>query len=155
MTRRTGPGRARLKVPGVFLTISALALAGCGGDGEKKTDSPPGAAAPSTSAPPPIYTADQIEKGLLTPKEIGSGIQEIGTVADVLKDGSAPTCSLTATKVQGKPQITTRQFSSRASGKDEVKYTQVLARYDTVDAAAGSYEALKKKVRSCPATHNA
>jgi hypothetical protein len=145
---RTGPG---LRLPAVALTVSALAMTGCGGGDEPKASPRPSKAAPSTSAPPPLYTAEQVKRGLLAPGEIGSGIREIRTVADVLKDGSAPICSLTATGLEGDPQITTRQFTSRASGKDEVKYTSVLARYDTAEAATASYEALKKKARACPA----
>ncbi|MFC5749480.1 hypothetical protein [Actinomadura rugatobispora] len=151
MTWRRGRAGSGLRLPAVMLTVSALAMTGCGGGDEPKAPPRPSQAAPSTSAPPPVYTAEQVKRGLIGPGDIGSGIREIRTVADVLKDGGAPICSLTATRLQGDPQITTRQFSSRASGKNEVKYTQVLARYATAQAAAGSYEDLKKKARSCPA----
>jgi hypothetical protein len=132
-----------IKLSGVLLVVSTLILSGCGSDEKKATPAP--SASRATSTPPPVYSAAQVDKGLLAPDEIASGIKEIRTVADVLKGGGVPICSLSATQLQGKAQVTSRQFTNRASAKDEVKYTQALARY-----ATSAFEALKKKARSCP-----
>ncbi|MFB4312775.1 hypothetical protein [Actinomadura sp. 21ATH] len=136
------------KLSGALLLISALVLTGCGSSDGKSAPKP--SASTPTSKPPPTYTAAQVERGLLAPAEIGSGVEQIRTVADVLKNGGVPICSLSAGKLDGSPQVTSRQFSNKADAKDEVKYTQVIARYDTPSNATAAFEALKTKAESCP-----
>lgn len=146
--KAAGRGTAHIRFPVALLSISALMLTGCGGDEKKSPPSP--SAHPVTSTPPPIYTEAQIEKGLLTSSEVGPGIEQIRTVAKVLKDGGVPICSLSAAQLPGKAQITSRQFNSKETGKNDVQYTQVFARYDSPSTANSAFEALKKKARSCP-----
>ncbi|MFI0353464.1 hypothetical protein [Actinomadura sp. 9N407] len=144
-------GRSRIRSYSVLLAVSVLTLASCGGDENKAV---PSQSAAPTPAPPPTYTEKQVEKGLLTPGEISPKVKEISTVAEVLKNGGVPICSLAAAKLPGNAHITSRQFNSKESGKGDIQYTQVLALYDTPPTAMAAFEALKKKANSCPPKQN-
>ncbi|GAA3943757.1 hypothetical protein GCM10023085_27130 [Actinomadura viridis] len=70
---------------------------------------------------------------------------------EALKERQVPLCSLSGGNLEGKPTITTRQYSNKKQGADEIKYAQLLARYDDGNAAKDAFQALRSKIEACPA----
>ncbi|MFC9972635.1 hypothetical protein ACFVH6_17280 [Spirillospora sp. NPDC127200] len=137
----------------LLIPITAMALSGCSGE-KKKSPTPSSTSAqqpaPSTPSPPPTFTSAQTRKSLILPKEVGPGMQEIKVIANALQDRKIPICSLATAEISGKPEIITRQLSNKAEPQKEVKYTQVVARYDEANEARTAYTNLRKRTASCP-----
>lgn len=119
---------------------------------DKKDKAAPPTPSRSTSAStlPPSYSSAQIKGGLLSSREIGSDVREIKVAVEALKDRRAPMCSLSDVTLPGKPEIITRQFTNRAKVRGEIKYAQLVARYDSPNDATGAFGSLRDKARSCP-----
>lgn len=146
-------GRAALRgATWVALTLSGLALVGCGGDDgpEKSSATRTPAAAPS-SVPPPTYSVDQVKDRLLTAREVGDGIHDAPVEFLPFKDRKAPSCSLSGVSLPAGPELIFRQYSNRTrKAREEIKYAQLIARFDDHTGAAKAYDKLRKRARSCP-----
>ncbi|KAB2341287.1 hypothetical protein [Actinomadura rudentiformis] len=77
-------------------------------------------------------------------------MRQIDIGLDSLQKKQAPMCSLSGTRLPGRYGAAVRQFSNTISGKGEIKYAQLIARYTDAQGAATAYEVLRKAARSCP-----
>ncbi|MFI0451091.1 hypothetical protein [Actinomadura sp. 6N118] len=127
-----------------------MLLASCGGeDKQSRPSATPTQSAPAV-APPPNLSTQQVKAGLLSSREVGSEIKQTGIAVEAIQKKQAPMCSLSGIKLPGQPETTIRQFSNPATGKGEVKYAQLIARYQDAPGAANAYAALQKAARACP-----
>lgn len=134
----------------VALLIGGIALTGCSDDQGKATGPAPSTPGTATT-PPPNYSSAHIRANLISPDEVTKRMREIRVVLEGLKDGKAPSCSLSGVRLPDDPEITTRQFTRQANPRDEVRYAQLIARYPDSRGAAAAFQSLQKKARSCPA----
>ena len=134
------------------LMATLLGLSACSDGDPKNAGAPePSKQAVGTSTPPPpSYSAEQIRAALLGPKEIGKDIRETAAEVGALETRQAPMCSYSGVALTGKPDITIRQFANSARGRDEIRYAQLVARYDDSAEAERSFAALEKAARACP-----
>lgn len=144
---------AKLQGAGVAtLTLLCTVITSCSDGGPEKTSAASTTTAASSPAQPPTYSADQVKSRLLTAGEVGNGVHEAPVEFLPFKDRKAPSCSLSGVSLPAKPELTFQQFSNRTrKASEEVKYAQLVARYESATDATKGYERLKAKARSCPA----
>lgn len=134
----------------VTLCIGSITLAGCS-DGDKIKATTPTPSTPTKAAPSPSnYSSAHIKANLISPNEIADRMREIEVALDGLKDNKVPLCSLSGVELPGDPDITKRQFSRQATPPGDVKYAQLVARYNSPQEAATAFQSLQQKARSCP-----
>jgi hypothetical protein len=133
------------------LFIGGIALTGCSDNKSKAPGPVPGTSGKKTTTPPANYSSAYIRANLISPREVTERMREIKVVLEGLKDNKAPSCSLSGVRLPDKPEITTRQFTRQADPRSEVRYAQLVARYNDSQEAAAAFQSLQKKAYSCPA----
>ncbi|MFG2005789.1 hypothetical protein ACGFNU_42240 [Spirillospora sp. NPDC048911] len=133
------------------ILVAGLTLAGCGGDDKKaapKKTATPSAVTPSVQ---PSYDAAKVRAALLKPGDVGKGLREVQVSLLPLQDKEIPICSLGGAKVDGDPGLTIRQLTDRQSSTSRTNYSQLVAHYDSAEAAAQAFAKVKAKATGCPA----
>ncbi|GAA2420876.1 hypothetical protein GCM10010191_35270 [Actinomadura vinacea] len=146
-------GTTRVTATPAILVSAALCLSACSDEGQSAPP-PPKPSSSTAASPPPSYSPEKIKAASLTPKEVGKDIRETQAAVEALKDRQAPMCSLSGVELKGDPEIGVRQYANSAQGSDEIRYAQLIARYDDGGAANESFQALRSSARGCPPRRN-
>jgi len=129
--------------------VSGITLTGC--NGNKSESSSPAPSTPTKAVTPtPNYSLEQIKANLIPPSAIAERMREIRVVLEGLKDKKVPSCSLSGVKLPNDPDIITRQFTRQAQPRDEIRYAQIIARYNSPQDAESAFQKIHKKANSCP-----
>jgi hypothetical protein len=139
------------------LTAAAMVATACGGGHGAATKdraqaTGPGAA-PRPGTPPPTFKADHIRSALLPPHDVAAGAKLVAPTFPGLTEASVPGCSASAFRLPGRPKTLARQLRAIAKrgGFTGTAYIQLVALYPDATAAANAMEAVRGKVKACPA----
>ncbi|GAA4608299.1 hypothetical protein GCM10023195_32410 [Actinoallomurus liliacearum] len=141
--------RPRAYVP--VLLAAGVLLAGCGGGGGHKatpSSSPPGRTTASPS-PTPSYAADRVAAAFLSARDIDPRIKEQPPSTPALKEHAVPSCSLSAIKPAGGPDVKVREFNT--SQYYGANYGEIALTYPDAATAAAMFATIRTKVMACPA----
>jgi hypothetical protein len=144
-------GAARFILPTAMLVAMPLGISACSDDDPRRPSATPGQTRSTVASPPPSYSPEQVKAAPLAPKDVGKDIRETTAAVEALKERRAPMCSLTGVALDGDPEMHIRQYANSAQGSEEIRYAQLVARYDESGAAGQSFSKLEKLARSCPA----
>ncbi|POM25030.1 hypothetical protein BTM25_36710 [Actinomadura rubteroloni] len=97
-----------------------------------------------------MFTQGKVNDGLIRASDVGRNVEEVPPAFFGLEQKKSPMCSLTSTRLNGKPDVLVRQFSNDAPPKDEIKYAQLIALYANASDASAAYDQLKRKATTCP-----
>lgn len=141
--------RTRAFVPA--LVAVGVVLAGCGGgDGHKTAGSasPTARRTSASPAPSPSYAPGRVKTALLSAGDIDSHVASVPPSTPALQRRAVPSCSLSAIKPSGRPDVVVRQF--RASRYSGANFGQISLTYPDAAAASAMFATIQAKVRACP-----
>jgi hypothetical protein len=137
--------------PPALLAVGVLVAACGGGGGHKavKSASPSGRTTSASPSPAPSYAPGRVASALLSARDVDPHVKEEPLSAPALKEHAVPSCSLSAIKPSGSPDVKVREFNtSQYAGAN---FGQISLTYPDADAAAAMFATIRTKVMACPA----
>ncbi|GAB3986336.1 hypothetical protein GCM10029978_101590 [Actinoallomurus acanthiterrae] len=135
----------------VALLAAGVLLAGCGGGGHKaaKSAGPSARTTPASPSPAPSYAPGRVAAALLSTRDVDPHVAEQPLSTPALKDHAVPSCSLSAIKPSGSPQVKAHEFNTSKYGG--ANFGQIALTYPDAAAASAMFATVRAKVTGCPA----